>query len=73
MSSNKKESFIEQLQKALDKEFGPDDCFVKIENGRAKVDLKGFLNSETGKKAFEEQRKAAQAVPWAPDIKKPKR
>lgn len=68
-----KESFVEQLRKALDETFGLDECFVKFENGRATVDLEGFLKSEKGHKAFEEERKAAQAVPWAPHIKRLKR
>lgn len=73
MDAQKKQSFSEQLKIALDKEFGPDDCFVKFENGRMTVDLEGFLKSEKGREAFKKEVEAAQAVPWAPHIKPPKR
>lgn len=57
---------VELLKQALDREFGERDSFATFEGGRIHVDLSGFLASEEGKKAFAEERRAANAVPEAP-------
>lgn len=66
LNKEKKESSVEQLKRALEEKFGPQDCFVNFENGRMTVDLKGSLKTEKGRKAFNEQVKAAAMVPEAP-------
>lgn len=73
LNKEKKESSVEQLKRALEEEFGPQDCFVNFQNGRMTVDLEGFFKTEQGRKAYEEQVKAAARVPEAPPAEPKKR
>lgn len=60
------ESTVELLKKALDQKFGDQRSYINFENGHLRVDLKGFLTSDRGRKAFAKEVEAAQSVPSAP-------
>lgn len=73
LNKEKRESSVEQLKRALEEKFGPQDCFVNFQNGHMTLDLDGFLKTEKGRKAYEEQVKAAAMVPEAPPAEPKKR
>lgn len=64
--SKSTESTVELVKKALERKFGDRRSYFNFENGHLRLDLKGYLTSERGRKALDEHVKAAQSVPTSP-------